>query len=112
MGDQRYAGEGLIDLEQADVVDAEAGGRQGLAGGVQDGGELRNGICCRDRQGPERARGIRPCRSAEPQPAMSKAAASGPGRLTAGETTRASRSEAGMLISISLYNRIAYDAFV
>jgi hypothetical protein len=35
-----------------------------------------------------------------------------PGRLTAGETTRTSRGEASMLISVSLYNRIAYDAFV
>ena len=35
-----------------------------------------------------------------------------PGRLTAGETTRTSRSEAGMLISTVLYNRIVYDAFV
>ena len=50
--------------------------------------------------------------SPTPGPAMSKAAAGGPGGLTAGETTRTSRSEAGMLISISLYNRIAYDAFV
>jgi len=83
----------------------------------------------------DRARGIRPCRSAKRRPAMSKAAsliweelaavvrlpaartasraaASGPGRLTAGETTRTSRSGAGMLISVVLYNRIAYDAFV
>ena len=46
------------------------------------------------------------------QPAMSKAATSGRGRLTAGETTRTSRSEGGMLISIPLYSRIAHNAFV
>jgi len=36
LDDQRYAGEGLIDLEQAGVIDAEAGGLQDLAGSVQD----------------------------------------------------------------------------
>jgi hypothetical protein len=49
LGDQRYAGEGLIDLEQADVIDAGAGGLQGLAGSVQDGGELQPGQADRGR---------------------------------------------------------------
>jgi hypothetical protein len=53
LDDQRYAGEGLIDLEQADAIDAGAGGLQGLAGSVQDGGELRNGVRPGGRQGPE-----------------------------------------------------------
>lgn len=39
LGDQRDAGEALIDLEQADVIDAEVGALQGLAGGVKDGGD-------------------------------------------------------------------------
>src|SRR5215813_5250224 len=47
------AGEALIDLEQVDVIDAEVGGLQGLAGGVQDGSELHNGTRSRNRQSPE-----------------------------------------------------------
>jgi len=49
LGDQRYAGEGLIDLEQADVIDAGADGLQGLAGSVQDGGQLQPGQVDRGR---------------------------------------------------------------
>ncbi len=51
LGDQRYAGEGLIDLEQADVIDAGAGRLQGLAGSARDGGELRSGVRPGGRQG-------------------------------------------------------------
>lgn len=56
--DQRYVGDGLIDLEQADVIDAEAGGLQGLAGGLllgeaaagdEQGGTERSGQVDRGR---------------------------------------------------------------
>ena len=43
LGDQRYAGEGLIDLDKAGVIGAGADGFQGLAASVHDGGELQPG---------------------------------------------------------------------
>ena len=79
---------------------------------VQGGGDCTTGSIPAIARARNRARGIRPCCSAKPHPAMSMAAASRRGRLTAGETTRTSRSEGGMLISIALYSRIVYDAFV
>jgi hypothetical protein len=49
LGNQQDVGEALIDLEQADVIDAEVGGLQGLAASVQDAGELQPGQADRGR---------------------------------------------------------------
>jgi hypothetical protein len=52
LDDQRYAGEGLIDLEQADVTGAEADGLQGLAPGETAAGDEQGG--CADLGGIHR----------------------------------------------------------